>query len=154
MYKIVCVGFASVLLVFGRPLLHAQVPTRTPEAEILQIERDACNAYLHADADYLDKLLTEDFSAINGRGEINTKAEELAEVRQRAVRYTTFENRDMQVHLHGDTTVVVGLTTVKGETSEHKAFAIEVRFTDVFTRIDGRWRMLAGHSSRIPSKEG
>ncbi len=154
MHRVVSVGVASILLVAGQSLLRAQVPTQTPEDEILQIERGACNAYLHADADYLDKLLTEDFSAINGRAEMNTKAAELAEVRQKAVRYTVFENRDMQVHRHGDTAVVIGVTTVKGETIEHKTFAIEVRFTDVLTRIDGRWRMLAGHSSRIPPKEG
>ena len=153
MHKIACFYVASTLFVLGSPSLCAQVLAQTPEQEILQIERDACNAYLHADADYLDKLLTDDFSATNGRAEMNTKAAELAEVRQKAVRYTAFENRDMQVRIHGDTAVVIGVTTVKGEAAEHKTFAIEVRFTDVFTRIDGQWRMLAGHSSRIPAKE-
>ena len=102
----------------------------------------------------MDKLLTDDFSVINGRAEMNTKAEELAEVRQKSVRYTTFENSDMQVHQHGDTAVVIGVTTVKGEAAGNRVFAIEVRFTDVFTKIDGKWRMIAGHSSRIPPKTG
>ncbi len=152
MHKVVSVCVASILLVVGRPLLCAQAPSQTQEEQILQIERDACHAYLHADADCLDKLLTDDFSSINGNAEINTKAAELAEVRQKAVRYTTFENRDMQVHQHGDTVVVIGITTVKGTAADGKAFTVEVRFTDVFTKIAGQWRMVAGHSSRFPQK--
>ena len=93
------VAFLGLFLAaFPLTSIHAAPTAAEDEAAIMQIEREACNAYLHGDAGYLDALLTDDFSAINGRAELNDKAAELAEVRGKQVHYTTFENHDMTLH--------------------------------------------------------
>ena len=131
-------------------LTAAEPAASQDEQAILKIEKEACDAYLHGDADYLAGLLTDDFSFTNGRAEMNNKQEELAEVRAKKVHYTTFENQDMKVHLHGGTAVVIGKTIVKGTTEKNEPIDIAVEFTDVFTKIGENWKMLAGHVSRIP----
>ena len=154
MRKLLVFGTVTGWLFTGLVLPSVAAIAPAPDEQtILQIEREACEAYLHADAAYLDKLLTDDFTAINGRAEINDKKQELQEVRDKSIHFTVFENRDMQVHQHGDMAAVVGITTVKGAFADGKTFAVEVRFTDVFAKVAGQWRMVAGHSSRFPAKE-
>lgn len=142
----------SLAIFISTPLL-AVMPISADETEIRRVEDEACKAYLHSDADYLAKLLTEDFVFTNGQAEMSDKDAELAEVRAKAVHYTAFENSEMVVRQHGDQAVVTGITLVEGTPIGGKPFSIKVRFTDVLARVDGHWRLLAGHVSRIPKKE-
>lgn len=141
------------LAVFISTPLLGVMPITADEYEIRRVEDEACKAYLHSDADGLAKLLTEDFVFTNGQAEMNDKDAELAEVRAKAVRFTAFENSEMVVRRHGDQAVVTGITLVEGTPVGGKPFSLKVRFTDVLTRTDGHWRLIAGHVSRIPKKE-
>jgi threonine/homoserine/homoserine lactone efflux protein/ketosteroid isomerase-like protein len=121
-------------------------------AEILAVEDALCQAYLHGDVQALQRDLSDDFTLINGRGEVGTKAEDLETARTGSIRYTRFENRDMNVRLHGDdAAIVTGITNVAGVTGG-KQVEVEVRFTDTFVRENGRWRLAAGHVSGIRPK--
>jgi uncharacterized protein (TIGR02246 family) len=120
-------------------------PDRTQE--VLQIERDWCAAYQRGDVAYLEQLMTPDFTLIGSGGTVNTAASEIEELKSGAVKYSTFENRDMQVRFYGDTAIVIGRTHAAG-TSGGKPFDIDVAFTDVLVKLDGRWRAVAGHASR------
>jgi uncharacterized protein (TIGR02246 family) len=121
-------------------------------AEILAVEDALCQAYLHGDVQALQRDLSDDFTLINGRGEVGTKAEDLETARTGSIRYTRFENRDMNVRLHGDdAAIVTGITNVAGVTGG-KQVEVEVRFTDTFVRENGRWRLAAGHVSGIQPK--
>ena len=149
-------------LVWGTLSLSAQGPspeptpttTATPatddETQLLTVEQEWCNAYLHSDVDYLSRLLADDFIFTNDHAETNDKAQELQQARDRTVHYTVFENHDMTVHLHGDTAVVTGRTRFKGTVAATgKPAEAEVQFTDVFARLQGRWHAVAVHVSRV-----
>jgi len=56
------------------------------------------------------------------------------------------------VRVHGDATVVTGKTHTKG-VSDAKPFDLQFQFTDAFVKDGGRWRLLAGHVSKLPAKE-
>lgn len=119
------------------------------ETQLLNIEQEWCNAYLHSDAGYLSRLLTDDFVFTNGQAETSDKTAELQQARDRTVHYTVFENRDMTVRLHGDTAVVTGRTRCKGTVAATGKFVdAEMQFTAVFARVQGRWRAVAAHVSR------
>jgi ketosteroid isomerase-like protein len=124
----------------------AQTP---PEREVLQFERDACKAFLDADVAALERVLTPDFTLTLSNGEVNTRADEINELRSGKVHYDVFENYDMLARLYdNDTAVVVGKTRVKG-TADGKAFDRVVQFTDTLVKRDGHWQVAAGHVSRI-----
>ena len=55
---------------------------------------------------------------------------------------------EMKVFDYGKTAVVLGrvTTTTRGKDGE---VTRKSRFTDVFVKRDGRWQIVAGHSSRI-----
>jgi ketosteroid isomerase-like protein len=122
---------------------------RPGEQEVLQFERDACKAFLDADVAALGRVLTPEFTLTLSNGEVNTRADEINELRSKKVHYDVFENYDMLVRLYGDdVAVVLGKTRLKG-TADGKPFDRVVQFTDTLIKRDGRWQLAAGHVSRI-----
>ena len=122
---------------------------RPGEHEVLQFERDACKAFLDADVAALGRVLTPEFTLTLSNGEVNTRVDEINELRSKKVHYDVFENYDMLVRLYGDdVAVVLGKTRVKG-TADGKPFDRVVQFTDTVIKRDGRWQLAAGHVSRI-----
>jgi ketosteroid isomerase-like protein len=123
---------------------------QTPgEKEVLQFERDACKAFLEADAAALERVLTADFTLTLSNGDVSTRADEINDLRSEKVHYDVFENYDMLARLYGDNVaVVLGKTRVKG-TSDGKSFDHVVQFTDTLIKRDGRWQLAAGHVSRL-----
>ena len=124
----------------------AQTPA---QQEVLQFERDACKAFLDADVAALERVLTPDFTLTLSNGEVNTRADEINELRSGKVHYDVFENYDMLTRLYGDdVAIVLGKTRVKG-TADAKPFDRVVQFTDTLIKRNGRWQLAAGHVSRI-----
>jgi hypothetical protein len=124
----------------------AQTPT---QQEVLQFERDACKAFLDADVAALERVLTPDFTLTLSNGDVETRADQIDELRSKKVHYDVFENYDMLARLYGDdTAVILGKTRVKG-TADAQVFDRIVQFTDTLIKRDGRWQLAAGHVSRI-----
>ena len=126
----------------------AQTPS-DEGAAVLQAERDGCVAYLHGDADNIAKFLTDDYTLTNSKGEITKAADDIEDARSGRVHYDVFENYDMKVRVYGgNTAIVTGKTKVKGN-AQGKPIDIIVQFTDTFVKENGRWRLAAGHVSRL-----
>ena len=126
----------------------AQTPTGG-NAEVLQAEHDGCVAYLRGDADKIANFLTDDYTLTNSKGEITTAADDIEDARSGRVHYNVFENYDMKVRIYGGhTAIVTGKTKVKGN-AQGKPIDIIVQFTDTFVKQSGRWRLAAGHVSRL-----
>ena len=124
----------------------AQTPA---QQEVLQFERDACKAFLDADVGALERVLMPEFTLTLSSGEVNTRADEINELRSGRVHYDVFENYDMKARVYDDSTaVVLGKTHVKG-TADGKPFDRVVQFTDTLIKRDGRWQLAAGHVSRL-----
>lgn len=119
---------------------------------VLQTERDLATVYLKSDADGIAQGVMEDYTLTNSMGKITTRADDIGEARKNDPKYEIFENYDMKVRLHGDTAVVTGKTHTKG-ISGGKPFDFQFQFTDTFVKDGGRWRLLAGHVSKLPAKE-
>ncbi len=130
----------------------AAVLAQTPSddsASVLQAERDGCVAYLRGDADKIANFLTNDYALTNSKGEITTAADDIEDARNGRVHYDVFENYDMKVRVYGgDTAIVTGKTKIKGN-AEGKPIDIIVQFTDTFVKQNDRWRLAAGHVSRL-----
>lgn len=139
----------SLLLVGGAlaPLsAHGQAAS---VESVLSFERAVAQAYGSNDAAALDTLLADDFTLTNGKGIIATKADDLRSARQHEVEYSTFRNEDVKVRLYGNTAIVLGRTIIKGKASDGSLVDVEVQFTDTAVLLNGRWRFVAGHVSRL-----
>ena len=113
------------------PLAFAQ---ESEEANtVLQTERDLAAAYQRSDADAIAQGVMEDYTLTNSLGTVTTRADDIAEAKKNDPKYEIFENCDMKVRAHGDTTVVTGKTHTKG-ISGGKPFDFQFQFTDTLVR--------------------
>jgi ketosteroid isomerase-like protein len=143
---------AVFALTFLTSLLLAFAQASDEANAVLQTERDLATVYLNSDADGIAQGVMEDYTLTNSIGKITTRADDIGEARKNDPKYEIFENYDMKVRLHGDTAVVTGKTHTKG-VSGGKPFDFQFQFTDTFVKDGGRWRLLAGHVSKLPAKE-
>jgi ketosteroid isomerase-like protein len=143
---------AVLALTFLTSLLLAFAQESNEANAVLQTERDLATAYLKSDADGIAHGVMEDYTLTNSMGKITTRADDIGEARKTDPKYEIFDNYDMKVRVHGNAAVVTGKTHTKG-ISSGKPFDFQFQFTDTFVKDGGRWRLLAGHVSKLPAKE-
>jgi len=120
------------------------------ENAVRETERELCTAYLKGDADAIAQGVMEDYTLTNSTGKITTRADDIEEAKKNDPKYEVFENLDMKVRVHGDTGIVTGRTHAKG-ISGGKPFDSQFQFTDTFVKEGARWRLYAGHVSKLPT---
>jgi ketosteroid isomerase-like protein len=143
---------AVFALTFLTSLMLALAQESDEANAVLQTERDLATAYLKGDADGIAQGVMEDYTLTNSMGKITTRGDDIGEAKKNDPKYEIFENYDMKVRVHGDTAVVTGKTHTKG-ISGAKPFDFQFQFTDTFVKDSGRWRLLAGHVSKLPAKQ-
>jgi ketosteroid isomerase-like protein len=125
------------------------------EQALDHIEHRWCDAYLKGDADYIDAVMDPTFVQTNVRGEVTDKAEELAELRHGDIAYERFETSDLKIQVYGDAAVVTGRTYIKGKVkATGREINASIRITDTFIRHDGTWKIVASHTTLLPTKVG
>lgn len=119
------------------------------EQEIRKLDLTHAQAILRGDQTALDKLWTEDFRVNNPFNEID-RADR---IRTGAVTYSSFVREPEAVLIHGDTVIVMGRETVvpKGD-SPDAGKTINRRYTNIWMKREGRWRLVARHASVICQK--
>ena len=140
---------ATLIIFLGVLICRLSLAQNPAQQEVLKFERDACKPFVDADVAGLERVLTADFTLTLSNGEVNTRADEINELRTGKVHYDVFENYDMLARLYGDdTAVVLGKTRVKGK-SDGKPFEHVVQFTDTLIKRDGHWQVAASHVSPV-----
>ena len=124
-----------------------------PDPEIVGLEGELRRAQLAADVEALDRLIDEDLLFTGPTGDLATKAEDLAAHESGMVRFRAHEPEEMRIRKVGTDVAVVALLArlivdVHGVT--HRG---TFRYTRVWHRRDGRWRIVAGHVSEVPGQE-
>lgn len=137
------------LMIIVRSLIAvAEAQGTDQERSVLQAERDLAMAYQRSDADGIARGVMEEYRLTNSRGKVTTRSDDLEEAKKIDPKYDIFENHNMDVRVHGDTAVVIGITHAKG-ISGGVPFDAEFQFTDTFVNDHGRWRLFAGHVTRL-----
>ncbi|HVT33678.1 MAG TPA: nuclear transport factor 2 family protein [Rhodanobacteraceae bacterium] len=126
----------------------AMPPASSDEQAIRRVEATLCDAIRTGDADTIARLEDETYTLTTSRGEVTTRADDIADARKGDVRYSEFRNHDSKVRLYGDAAIVTGITSLKGE-SAGKSFALDVAFTDTYVRRPDGWKIAASHASRL-----
>ena len=146
MTRILSLTVTLVLLSFAA---FAAEPSSKQELEVMEVTQQACVAFLKADLPAAEALLAPEFTLVNSQAVVQSRAEVLAEIRNRDPVYSEFRNHSMTAHVFGDAAIVQGITTVKGKSGEH-SFDVNVRFTDTLIRSKGKWRLVVSHVTAIP----
>ena len=124
------------------------------DAEIAALEDELRAAQLSADVEALDRLISDDLLFTGPTGELATKADDLAAHRSGLVRIRRHEPQHMRVRRIGNDVVIVALLTRLAGIYAETPFEGTYRYTRIWTREGGRWRIAGGHVSEVPGAVG
>lgn len=138
---------ASLLILSGA--LVAQAPNPQTEHKLLQIETEIAEANNNCDYEYFRKIEAKEFIFTDANGTVTTREQDLAG--EKDCKKTDYKHEFDEVRFVGSSGMYVlnARHTISGE-KNGKPFRVQSRLTDVFVLRDGRWQLLAGHTSRIP----
>lgn len=134
-------GATLVVLVALPALSAAATPPKSASNEqsiarraVEKLEQRWIGDIARGDRDDLATMLADDYRDIDWKGDIRDKPTLLAGLHESAD--TTQHITHLQVRVWGDTAVATGINEVH---SHSRNWTVEVPFTDVFARVDGRW---------------
>jgi ketosteroid isomerase-like protein len=118
--------------------------------EVEKIERELINAISGVDLGTYDRLVADDYVAVQASGVELTKADVMTSYRSGARRYKNLVISEVKVHLYGDTAVVAARSS---------GFRLEggrdvpnnVRYIRVYARRQGKWRAVSQMATPIPA---
>ena len=135
---------ALLLVLVSAPLLAA-----TAEEEVRAAEARRFAAMVQVDTAALSGLLADDLTYTHSTGQVENKAQFLETLSSGKLRYLAIEPSEVVVRIYGDTAILTGRSMMKVKTGEQE-MTLPIRFTDVWVRKGGQWRMAVWQSTRIP----
>lgn len=133
-------AFAAQIAMHPRPSI--QSAEQEIIREIVDMERQAKEASLRRDADFVQRTLAEDYVAITPLGQVTTKRDTVSARKSGQLRYQAIDVTDMVVRVYGDTAVVTARADVKGH-QLGEDFSGPYRYTRVWVRHNGRWQTVS-----------
>jgi len=149
------------------------------QTEASSVDRDLRNAMaerhkamLAGDTDVVERLTADEYVQTDISGYVQDKSAWLNEyfrplaalIKAGRFRWDTYEEKDVQTRTLGDTVIVIGSMILKGTgakpnghtwmESPETTFAGTLRFTRVWAKRDGSWKLAALQNALIPTSAG
>jgi ketosteroid isomerase-like protein len=140
---------ALALLVLSPAPLTAQTkltPDPATQDELQRLETTWNKAHLAGDAVTLDALWADELVVTVPKMPVFNKAQSLAIWRSGKMKFKKYETSDLAIRTFGETAIVTG-ALVRERTFTGKEIHEDWRFTKVYVRRDGKWRVVAWHGS-------
>ena len=130
------------------PAAEPAIPDPEAERALQEVERRIADAVLGRDLDAVDRIWDDDFIYTGVRGEVKGKADILAELRAGDLRFDVLRFDDLRVRVYGGAAMVTGRATTRGGSVQGEITG-EFRYTRVYARRQGRWRLVAFQGTPI-----
>jgi len=119
-------------------------------AQLLYMEMEWSDADKRGDAAWFERNFAENYYGVDSRtGKLNTKADDVADIKNRKDVIESAAASDMQVRVEGNTGVVTGIYQLKGRDDKGQPMNRRIRFTDIYVKRDGRWQVVASQGTAI-----
>jgi hypothetical protein len=118
------------------------------EHMLLKLDHDNTVATWTADSRWFDEHLADDFMQVTINGTIKTKVDVVRELASPGFSMEPYEPTEVQVRIYGDTAIVTGRVFQRFARNGMN-FAIDARYTDVYTKRRGKWLLVTSHASPI-----
>src|SRR5579871_1749326 len=146
------VGVCLVLAATTAMLSQAKNDKNSAEQTLIQMEHDWSQADTQKDAAALNRILAEDWIGIDFEGTVLTKPQALKGISSDAASLESTVLRDMKVRVYGNTAIVTGTDTEKGE-YHGKDSSGKYLWTDVFVKRNGKWQAVSSQSTKLAPQE-
>ena len=117
--------------------------------ELIALESRFSQALVNGDWKAVEQIEADDLLFTNADGSLTHKADDVTSLRSSETKFESIDMSDTDVLDLGDVAVVTGKLVERGR---YKASDISgtYRFTDVWTRRNGRWQLVRGHEALLP----
>jgi ketosteroid isomerase-like protein len=130
--------------------LSAQAQSQVVD-EIRKVDRERIQAQVNADAVALDRIYADDFIGVGPSGTVRTKKDVLSDFTSGSLKFQSITTDDVRIRVYGNAAVETGLSTMKGQDAG-RVVPEENRFTRVWIKQGGRWRLVANHYSNLTKR--
>ena len=133
------------------PFYEEVMSTETDETahEIEELEHRLAATWTSGDCVGWGALIAPEWSVTHINGAVMTREQALTMCRSSQVRIADMRYDDLAVKVFGNTVVATGQTTAT--TTGDAPETVVLRFTDVWLRREGRWRVVASQATRVES---
>jgi ketosteroid isomerase-like protein len=144
----------TILLLTAAPIALAQEQSarrdqrRSVEQVIRQLDHERIQAQIGADAVALDRIYANDFIGIGPSGTVRTKPQVISDFTSGDLKFQSITTDDVRVRVYGNTAVETGRSIMSGQ-DKGKTVPRDNRFTRVWVKQHGRWRLVANHYSSL-----
>jgi len=131
----------------------AQQPDAVPDAvhrDVLALEQRIGQANFDCDYRFFAEVEGAEFIFTGPTGRLTTRSEDLAGEKDCKPRTGSYQLDEVRMMGYGDVVVFNAVAITKTTSAAGEERTGRQRFTDVLVRRNGRWQLVAGHSSRMP----
>src|ERR1041385_5486254 len=125
---------------------------RSVEQAIRQLDNERIQAQIHADAAALERIYADDFIGVGPSGTVRNKAQVISDFTSGDLKFQSITTDEVRVRVYENTAVESGRSTMNGQ-DKGKAVPHDTRFTRVWVKQEGRWRLVANHYSSYISHQ-
>jgi ketosteroid isomerase-like protein len=148
---------AALISFIALPLALSQTPSSTDNKTAEQEVRAAIEQYRTAltkrDAATLEKIWADDYTFINGKGAVLTKAQRLENLKSGSTTLDSInEEEEIKVRVYGgDTAVAISRVTIKGQYSGKQSSG-QYRSSHTWARTPSGWQLICNQLSPVASR--
>src|SRR5437660_11999773 len=118
------------------------------EEAIRKLDNERIQAQIHADSTALDRIYAADFIGVGPSGAVRTKPQVILDFTSGELKFQSITTDEVQVRIYGNTAVETGRSTMNGQ-DRGKAVPRDNRFTRVWVKQRGHWRLVLNHYSPL-----
>lgn len=118
------------------------------EKAIQNLEHQRFEAMTTKNIDFLQNVLADDLSYTHSNGLTEDKTAHLENIRTGKLQYRSIQPEEMKLRIHRRSAIGTGIVNVTGVLNE-KEFNIRLRYTDVYVKEKGKWRLVAWQSLKL-----
>jgi ketosteroid isomerase-like protein len=145
MSKVLCATLLGMACTFA---LAKDAPPKIA-AELAARVHAYDDAQVRGDKSALEDLLADDYVLVNSRGQRQTKAQLIADYTKPGFNLEPFTVEEPVELVWSDGAVMGGVATLHG-VDDGQAFEVRLRFSDIWAKRAGKWRVMYTHASRDP----
>ena len=151
-FAIALMGFSAAAIASGQEQSAIRDQRSIVEQVIRKLDNERIQAQIHADAAALKRIYADDFIGVGPSGTVRTKPQVISDFTSGDLRFQSITTDGVRVRVYENAAVETGRSTMNGQ-DKGKAVPHDTRFTRVWVKQQGRWRLVANHYSSNTSHQ-
>ena len=142
----------AILALTAATVALGQKQSASVEQAIRQMDHERIQAQISADTVALNRIYADDFIGVGPSGTVRTKAQVISDFTSGDLKFQSITTDEVQVRVYGNTAVETGRSTMNGQ-DRGKAVPRDTRFTRVWVKQQGHWRLVSNHYSLLITQQ-